>query len=244
MTLTKREKFLLFVMSLLAVVLVLMMLVILPLTKQIDALKIDKSGLENQKTIIDSTLPLLPILKTRQEGRVVDINEELSKIESPISGAEFERWMLPLTTKFDMQITEVSIGETVVSEPSGNVILVNEPVYGLKTLIQGFTGNIEEVDSTPVSSSTLLKMTVSYSLITNYMRFKTLLSEITLWDTTFFVTDSDYNFSTGAAKITIDAYMVHKISYEGDKDYLGDYHASGDNDTGGDPGYVDDYPWK
>lgn len=245
MTLTKREKFLLFIMSLLAVVLFLMMFVILPLTRQIDSLKLDKAGLENQKTIIDSTLPLLPILKTRQEGKVKTINQELAKIESPITGAEFERWMLPLTTKYDMQITDVSIGERVVSEPSGNIVLVNEPVYGLKTLIQGFTGKIDEVDSVPVTSTTLLKMTVTYNVVTNYTRYKILLGEISLWDTTFFVTDSDYNFSTGAAKITIDAYMVHKITYEGDRVYLGDFHASGDNDTGGDPGYIDDDdPWK
>lgn len=232
MTLTKREKLLLFIMALLAVVLVMMMLVILPLNQQIDSLKIDQASLESQKTIIDSTLPLLPILKTRQEGKVRTVNEELAKIESPIDGAEFERWMLPLTTFYNMRVTEMSVSEKVVSEPSGNIVLVNEPVYGLKTLLQGFTGDIEEVDSAPVSNASLLKMTVNYGLITNYTRFKTLLSEISLWDTTFFVTDSDYNFATGAARITIDAYMVHKISYEGDPDYFGDYHSSG-NYTGG-----------
>ena len=44
MTLTKREKLLLFIMALLAVVLVMMMLVILPLNQQIDSLKIDQIG--------------------------------------------------------------------------------------------------------------------------------------------------------------------------------------------------------
>jgi len=244
MTLTKREKFLLFIMAFTAIVMLLVSFVILPLMNQSSLLQVQKEDLENQKLVIDSTIPLLPALKAQQETKVEEINVELAKIESPIEAAEFERWMLPLTTKYDMQITDVTVSNTVVSEPSGNVVIYNEPTYGLKTLIQDFSGDIDEVDTIPVSASTLLKMTVDYNVITNYTRFKSLLSQISLWDTTVYVTDADYNFLTGIASVTIDVYMIHKISYDGDRTYNGDYSATGNNDPAGNPSYIDDSTWK
>lgn len=240
MTMTKREKFLIFLMVLVGIVVLMVTLVILPLQNSINELDLQKIDLENQKLVIDTTLPQLPRLRLSQEEKLIVANDELSLIESPISAAEFERWMLPLTTNYDMRVTEVAISNIVVAEPDGQVVLVNEPLYGLKTLIQGFSGEITDVDDAPTSTSTLLKMTVDYNLITNYTRFKSMLTEIRNWNNTFFVTEADYSFFTGVASIKIDAYMIHKISYEGDKSYVGDYHATGDNDPAGDTWYMDE----
>ena len=239
MTITKREKFLIFLMVLVAIVVFTVTIVILPLQNKINELDLQKIDLENQKLVIDTTLPQLPSLRASQDMKLKEANNELAKIESPITAAEFERWMLPLTTKYDMRVTEVAISSIVVAEPNGQVVLVNEPLYGLKTLIQGFSGEIEEVDVAPASSSTLLKMTVDYNVVTNYTRFKSLLTQIRAWDTSFFVTEADYNFTTGIASVKIDAYMIHKISYDGDRTYYGDYQATGDNDPAGDPSYID-----
>ena len=240
MTMTKREKFLVFLMILVGVVVFMITIVILPMQNKINELVLQKIDLENQKLVIDTTLPQLPALRTSQENKLKEANDELAKIESPITAAEFERWMLPLTTKYDMRVTEVTISDSMVAEPDGQVVLVNEPIYGLKTLIQGFSGEIDEVDTAPTSSSTLLKMTVDYNLLTNYTRFKSMLTQIRAWDTSFFVTEADYNFATGIASIKVDAYMIHKISYEGDRTYTGDYQATGDNDPAGDTWWVDD----
>ena len=240
MTMTKREKFLVFLMILVGVVVFMITIVILPMQNKINELELQKIDLENQKLVIDTTLPQLPALRTSQENKLKEANDELAKIESPITAAEFERWMLPLTTKYDMRVTEVTISDSMVAEPDGQVVLVNEPIYGLKTLIQGFSGEIDEVDTAPTSSSTLLKMTVDYNLLTNYTRFKSMLTQIRAWDTSFFVTEADYNFATGIASIKVDVYMIHKISYEGDRTYTGDYQATGDNDPAGDTWWVDD----
>jgi hypothetical protein len=240
MTISKREKFLLFIMVFVGVLILFITFIILPMQNEISLIEVKKIELEDQKLIIDTTLPLLPSLISSQDEKAKDANNELSFIESPLTASEFERWMLPLTTKYDMQITEVTMSNIVVSEPDGQVVLVNEPLYGLKTLIQEFSGDIDEVDTVPVSSSTLLKMTVDYNVITNYTRFKSLLNQIRLWDTSFFVSDANYNFTTGIASITVDAYMIHKITYDGDRVYYGDYHATGDNDPAGDPAYIGD----
>ena len=119
------------------------------------------------------------------------------------------------------------------------VSLVYEPIYGLRTKIDDLEEFEIPVDSVPVTESELLKSKYTYSLLTNYNRFKSMIDDIAAWESSFYITDATYNFSTGVATISIDAYTIHKISYEGDKEYPDDYEATGDNSTGGSPGYLD-----
>jgi hypothetical protein len=242
MTLSKREQLLLFIMALLAVSIFFIAVFLLPMNGRISTLKNEKATLVSEKSIIDSTIPLAPGLRTQQDAKVVEVNAELAKIESPILAAEFERWILPLTSKYDMRVLGATFSEPALSTPSGNIVLVNQPIYGLRTMIEDYTGETTPLDSTPTSQSTLLKSTFTYSFQTNYSRFQSMLDDIAAWNTTFFVTDAIYNFSTGIVKLTVDAYTVHKITYVGDKVYLGDYNATGDNSSGGSPDVVNPDP--
>jgi hypothetical protein len=57
------------------------------------------SSLESQKTDCRCYIYLLePILKVRREELLSEVSEELNKIETPMNAAQFDRWMLPLTT--------------------------------------------------------------------------------------------------------------------------------------------------
>jgi hypothetical protein len=233
MSLNKREQLLLFIMGLLAVSIFFTVLFILPSNTRISKLKAEKVTLTSEKSIIDATLPTAPGLKSQQVLKVAEVNTELAKIESPLLSSEFERWVLPLTSKYDMRVLKATFSEPVLSTPTGMVVLVNEPVYGLKTMIEAYTGETTRIDSTPTSKSTLLKSVYSYSFQTNYKRYLSILDEISAWNTTFFISDSSFSFITGVANLTIDAYTVDKISYIGDKEYIGDYYSTGDNSTGG-----------
>ena len=57
MTMTKREKFLVFLMILVGVVVFMITIVILPMQNKINELELQKIDLENQKLVIDTTLP-------------------------------------------------------------------------------------------------------------------------------------------------------------------------------------------
>jgi hypothetical protein len=235
MTMTKREQFLIFIMGFLAIVIFFTTLFLLPMNGRISALKVEKASAESKKATIDATLPLAPGLRSQQIIKAAEVNAQLALIESPLLASQFERWILPLTSKYDMRVLSASFTEPVISTPKGMVVLVNGPDYGLKTMIEKYTGEITVVDTTPESKSTLLKSTYSYSLQTNYARYLSILDEIAAWNTTFYVTDATYSFSTGTMALTIDAYTIHKITYVGDKEYVGDYTATGDNSTGGQP---------
>jgi hypothetical protein len=236
MSMTKREQFLIFIVGFLAVSIFFTTLFLLPMNSRINALKVERASAESKKAEIDATLPLAPNLRSQQTIKVADVNAQLALIESPLLASQFERWILPLTSKYDMRVLSAGFTEPVISTPSGMVVLINDPVYGLRTMIEKYTGEVTQIDTTPESKSTLLKSTYSYALQTNYARYLSILDEIAAWNTTFFVTDASYSFATGIMTLTIDAYTIHKISYVGDKEYLGDYTATGDNSSGGLPG--------
>lgn len=240
MSLSKREQFLLFFMGMVAVLIFFVTIFILPMNTSINSLKTQKTTLQSQKDIIDATLPQAAVLKTQQVTKVADVNAELAKIESPLLASQFERWLLPLTTKYDMRVVEAKFSEPALSTPSGSVVLIEEPVYGLKTMIEAYTKETTVPDSTITSKSVLMKTNYTYKLQSNYKRFRAVLDDISAWNTSFFVTDAAYNFSTGTVTLGIDAYTVDKISYVGDKIYQGDYSATGDNSSVGSVGVVDD----
>ena len=226
-------------MALIAISIVFFSVVYAPMSTRISALKNERSTLEQKKAEINAILPTEPGLRDQQEAKNSEVNAELAKIQSPLLAAEFERWILPLTTKYDMRVLDAKFSEPVVSIPVSVVSLVYEPIYGLRTKIDDLEEFEIPVDSVPVTESELLKSKYTYSLLTNYNRFKSMIDDIAAWESSFYITDATYNFSTGVATISIDAYTIHKISYEGDKEYPDDYEATGDNSTGGSPGYLD-----
>ena len=105
---------------------------------EITALKNDKDRLISEKLIIDATLPQLGGLRNQQELKLGELNTQLAEIEDPIDAAEFERWVLPLTTRYDMMVNSASLSAPVVTTPNGMIIIVDEPSYTLKTLIANY----------------------------------------------------------------------------------------------------------
>jgi len=254
MSVTRREAFLLFVMGFVGLAVFFFTFVITPLNQQIAANQLLKGQLENRKFVIDSTLPLAPALKNRQDNLLKDVDAVLDTIESPLNAAQFERWLLPLTTKYNMRIISSTLSDTIVAVPNSLVMAYNEPMYRLKQLIDDYNRVNRKLDTVASTNATLLKATYTYEIATSFIRFERLLDEISAWDTTFYVSSASYSFELGRAFLTLDLYTVHKIlPDENPKEYLGDYNAggtgTGNTGTGGgvkgDSDLYDPYqPWK
>ena len=245
MTVNRREAFLLFMLGMIALVALSWAFIISPLSNEIEANQLQKTQLENRKLVIDTTIPLAPTLRDRQANRLKEVDELFAKIESPLLAAEFERWFLPLTTKYNVRILSSSFTQASVSTPNGLVVAVNEPTYKLRQMIDDFNQVSRTPDTIRTSTANLLKAGYTYELVTTFPRYQSLLDEITYWNTSFFVSSSSYNYSNGTATITIDAYTVHKIlPDENPKDYSGDYVAGGTNDDGNTGGNPDDDPYE
>lgn len=223
MTLTKREKTLIFIMALIGIILVFVMLIILPLNQKIQDNKLLKSDLELKQSEIQMKLALEKTLEAKQVERFEQINEALKKIEDPLLPAEFERWVLPLTTKYRMPILQVSLSDEEVVAPDAKQLTINAPSYELKTLIMEYKKETEDADLIPTTESVLVKQTHTYEVATSYTNYKAFLDEITDWDTSIFIADSSYDFTNYRATFAFDVYSIHKIEETSDKDYTGDY---------------------
>ncbi|MDD2592641.1 MAG: type II secretion system protein GspM, partial [Erysipelotrichaceae bacterium] len=102
-TISKRETFLLFIMGMIAIVGILYMLVIKPLMAEIAENRQILSDAESKQTMIMATLPNIDSLRNKLDKRFEEVSTALNEIEQPINEAEFERWVLPLTTKYNMR---------------------------------------------------------------------------------------------------------------------------------------------
>lgn len=230
MKLSRRETFLLFIMGLLAIGGLMIAFIVMPLSNKIDANKVKLSGLEAQKSIIDATLPLEPILKVRREELLNEVSTELNKIETPMNAAQFDRWMLPLTTLHETIVIGAQFTQPVVESPDSTVSELYDPMYKIRSLILDYNKEAMPVSGIPVTTSQLLHSRFSYRIQTDYLQFRHITRDISSWDTTIYLNEATFDFETGEAMLVIDAYMIHKlIPDENPKDYSGDFIPGRDN---------------
>lgn len=224
MKVTRREAFLLFVMGLIAIIGVMIAFVILPLTNKVDANKIVLTGLENQKALVDATLPLEPILKLRRQELLQNVSNELNRIETPMSAAQFDRWMLPLITTEQVIVIEATFEQTSIDTPDSKVTEAYDPLYKIRNLILEYNAQAAPFSDIPATTSQLLLSRTIYRLETSFDIFNRITREISLWDTSIYLNEATYDFAKREALLTLDVYTIHKLlPEENPKDYSGDF---------------------
>jgi hypothetical protein len=230
MKLSRREAFLLFVMGLIAIGGLMYAFVVTPLNNKLDANKIKLSGLESQKAVIDATLPLEPILKVKREELYLEVSAELNKIETPMNAAQFDRWMLPLTTLHETIVIGATFTQAQVESPESTVSELYDPMYKIRTLILDYNAEALPVSGIPVTTSQLLHSRFTYRIQTDYLQFRHITRDISSWNTTVYLNEATFDFESGEAMLVIDVYMIHKlIPDENPKDYSGDFIPGRDN---------------
>lgn len=227
MTISKREKFLIFFLVLVAMIMVFVLLIIMPLTQKIADQKTLRSDLQFKQQEIQRKIAMQDTLIAKQKDSLLSLNGEFAKIEQPLDGAEYERWVLPLTYKHGMRINQASLGALEVTNPDSKEVLVVEPTYRLKELVQEYLKEEAIVDYIPASDSSLLKQTFTYNVSSKYNPYKAFLDDVTNWRTSIYITSSSYNFENETATFVFDVYTIKKIEEEPrdatlDSDYRGD----------------------
>lgn len=128
MRVSKREAFLLFILALVGIVGMMLAFIILPLMNEVNANKLVLEDLNNQKLIIDTSIPNEANLKKQLETRLVEVSDLLHTFESPINEAQFERWVLPLTTKYNMKVLETNFTDVELTTPLALINLFISPL--------------------------------------------------------------------------------------------------------------------
>jgi hypothetical protein len=217
--LSKREKFLIFLMGVILPIALITALLIIPTQNKIQENQAQLSLLEIQKAEVETKISLMPTFTAKKEDRLLQVDESINQIASPLHAAEFERWMLPLFSKYEVPVYNVSLSETKVAIPDIMITNLEKPVYRILELINDYNEIVVEEDTAPVSTTQLLSAYHTYEFNATLSRYMSILDEIKNWDTSFFVVDSSYNAADYLGSITIAVYSVHKI----DDDVLGIY---------------------
>jgi hypothetical protein len=213
--LSRRERFLIFMTALLMPPILIYVLLITPMQLQIIDNRALLENLEFTKIQINANLTTIPTYRLRKEDRMVEVDLLFENFASPIHEAEFERWILPLFTKYKVDVSNVSLSDTRVATLMIPVVVANKPIYNLLLLINDFN-KIQAVNdiNVPLSSTQLLFAEYTYDFTTSYENYMKILDEIKAWDTSFVVSNTSYTFEDKEASLTIHAYSVHKLSFE------------------------------
>lgn len=229
--LSKREQFLLFLLGMILVFVLFYVFVWMPTQTTKLALETEQARLENEKFVMDTTLPLHGKLTKDLETGLDDIDGELSKIENNIDEARFERWMFPVFKDRDITVTQTNFTRSEVASPDASFYVKNDPMYRIKEMINEINDISVVQETKPLTESVLLKSTHEYHFYASFPDFINVLDEITDWNTTFFVNQASYDNDAGIGTIKIDAYTIDKFEVTEDSRYEGHYPADGLNDA-------------
>lgn len=212
MKLTKREQFLLFILSTALVIAAFFFFVFAPLNKDIDANQAKLNTLNAAKMTMEAQLLIENKIKKDLEDAIVTANEKFSHIESPLFSAEFERWTLPFLTQSGVVMTGLSVVGPDVSKPE-NPTYVNAGLpYKVRELVDSYNQIKAGTKTIPTTDAELVRTIVTFKFRTSYAIFSSLLDTIAFWDTTAFVTHANYDFTQGSGIVTVDYYTITKLT--------------------------------
>lgn len=213
--LSRRERFLIFMTALLMPPILIYVLLIVPMQNEIISNQALLETVEFTRVQVNANMTTIPTYRLRKDARLEEVELLFENFASPLHEAEFERWMLPLLIKYKVDVTNVALSDTRVATPIIPVVVANKPIYNLLLLIADFN-KMQVVNDivVPTSSTQLLFAEYEYSFTTSFENYMRILDEIKSWDTTFVVSSTNYIFEDKSATITIQAYSVHKLSYE------------------------------
>jgi hypothetical protein len=228
MRVTKREAFLLFILAIFGIVGMMMAFVIFPLMNENTNLQIELYDYQSKKLTIDTSLPNVENLQKTLETRLVEVSDSLNQLEAPINEAQFEQWVLPLTTKYDMRIIQTSFTEPEIVTPMAIDAVPNENYYAIRELVERYQNVVQVDESVPVTQSLVLLSQHTFVVETTYARFVYFLDEVTKWNTSIIITTSYYDYVESTGSFTFDLYSIHQLSPdEIEKDYTKDITAGG-----------------
>jgi hypothetical protein len=212
-SLSRREIFLLFLMAVIVTASLFVAFLINPLNEELNVNREKLNQLEFQRQQTEVNLNVIPALRTRKATRLTETETAIQAIADPLHASEFERWMLPVLTENNARVTNVELSDTTIATPELLFTQVSSEVYRLLELIQDYNDiNVEPLQPLPESSTQMLFAQYTYQFTSSFENFIQIVDEVKEWDTTYFISNANYDFANSEATITISVYGVQKIT--------------------------------
>jgi len=211
MKMTKRELFLVFILGFVSIVGLMFFFLIQPLQMKLDGNTVTLEALEAQKTMIESNAVTNGEKAKQVETRTIEVGALLNQFATPMNEAQFDQWVLPILQKYNSKLIDAQFDEPMVVQPAALELLYSKPVYDVKTWVDEIHGIEPIFTDQPVSTNMLLMSVHMYKFRGTYENYRAVMNEISAWNTTIYVGNSVYDFTTSEAVITFNVYMVDKL---------------------------------
>ncbi len=227
LSISKREQFFLFILTIFGIVALLYTFVVSPLMDENRKLQDQYNALDSQKFMIDTQVPNLHLYETQVENRLNEVGMLLEAFEAPLHSAQFEHRILELITKYDMRILNTNFTDPEAVTPVAIETLPLEIQYTLGDLVKEYKDIVDENGDAPVGSSVILRTQQSYDLYTTYARYVYFLEDVKNWNTSIIISESSYNVEEMTASFTFDLYFVDQLLLDNLNVYTEDVKADG-----------------
>ena len=227
MKIGQRDLFLLFTLGIIGSLALIYTFVLSPMMKNMDTLESENNALISERTIMSSTIPTLPSLKTLLETRTEEVSEILNEFEAPITASEFEHKILPLMTKYNMKVISSSFTDPKIVTPIAIETLPEEYQYEIGDMIDEFKGASDDSETIPETQGMILSSNHEYVVETTYARYLYLIEDIRKWNTSIKLVSSSYDTEESQARFMFDVYFVDQLTEDEISQYQSDVKANG-----------------
>lgn len=210
---SKREIQLLFLLGIVVVLVVGLNYLILPTMKNIDALKLERENLAGTWDDFSLNIDNIGQFETTKADLISEVNDNLSKINEPLTAADFDVFLFTILDGLSYRIWEIQF-----SDRSPAVPYVNFPNNGdslpLNDLIKALNEFGEQVPEIPTTTTELWYNNAVYSLNCTYTVFQQIVSRLQAIEGTIYLTNAEYDFQEDFGILTFEIYSLDRIAVE------------------------------
>lgn len=210
--LSKRELFMLFVISMIVLVGASVLFLINPLRGNIQENRNRLRQVESMKRQVDQELASLPNLRNQKGVKLTKVEEKIESLADPLHPAEFERWILPVFINHRVTVTNANLSQTTVATPELMLQEATPQVYRLLELIQDFNRLSTSFIPLPTSTTQLLFAEHTYRIQVSFTNFMDMINAINAWDTSIFISSATYDFENESGNLSLRIYSTHKLT--------------------------------
>lgn len=209
--LSKREKVLLLILTLMVTAGFMIVFWILPLMTTHDDLSEQLTSLEAAKTQMDLLLPQYDTLEQQLETARQSLNEQLDALDSSPDAEAMMVTYTELAKEHNLTVQNMTVAQAVAVNPSASEATTTEVTYDLQELIEQYKEDVSKGTQSSVSQYQVLKYSQTLTLVaSNLTDVNAFIQDVTAQKKTLYVSALSYD-ANGNVSLTFDLYAIDKI---------------------------------
>ena len=232
-SLSKREKSLLFLLSLIVIFGVGIVLWILPLSDSVSSLTAERDLLSQQETDMRNKIMSIRKLNENKDTLIKDVTELMDTLSDPLVTENFDVLTQELAKVRDLKIQSLKIGSIETVAPSALETPSRQYEYNLMSLIDVYRNYNLDDEKNLTTEHEILKQSITLELNGSYDKVRAFISDLNNSSKTIFIKSVNYDHTTTTSLddlglenttsneetvLNLDIYFIEKLYTNGHLD--------------------------